>query len=187
MEVFHFFKVALLGSEVGAVARSSRYVVRAVLKLISGRTLHQIVEYGPGDGVVTRELLKHLSPGGKFLAVDTNPGFLKILRKINDPRLQVVEGAMQDVSKNLEAYGFKNVDLVVSSIPFSYLSLLEKEEISQLTQKSLMPNGVFIIFHQYSMIMAKPLRKFFGQVKINFEIRNLLPCFIISTINYQKE
>mgnify|MGYP001573380253 FL=1 len=135
---------------------------------------------------MTLELLKRLSPKGKFLAVDTNPDFLKILRKINDSRLQVVEGTIEDVSKNIETYGFNKVDLVVSSIPFSYLSEIEREKISHLIQKNLAPNGMFIIFHQYSLIMTKPMRKFFGQVEIIFKPRNFFPCFIVSAVNNHK-
>lgn len=181
-KVFHFLKVAVSTKGVGAIARSSRFVVKAVLELIAGRTLHQVVEYGPGDGVMTRELLKHLSPNGKLLAVDTNPEFLKILKKINDPRLQVVEGTIQDVSKNIKKYGFDKIDLVISSVPFSYLSATEREEVSRTTKRALAPDGIFIIFHQYSALMAKPLQKFFSQVEINFEPRNFLPCFILSAV-----
>lgn len=180
---FNFLKVAAMSeNKTGALARSSRFVVRAVLKLIHGRKLDQIVEYGSGDGVMTVELLKHLSIKGRLLAVEVDPKFLKMLRKINDPRLVVIESTMENVARNLEEYGFDKVDLVISSVPFSYLSKPDREEISKLTKESLAPNGMFIIFHQYSSIMARPLRKFFSHVKVDFEPRNFLPCFIISAM-----
>src|SRR3989338_1090498 len=86
----NFIKIALSDkSKTGAIVRSSSYVVRAVLKLISGRPLQKIVEYGSGDGVMTLELLNHLSPQGRLLAVETDSDFVKILKQINDPRLLV--------------------------------------------------------------------------------------------------
>ncbi len=179
-EDFDFLKVAFSNPHTGAIARSSRYVVRIVLDLISGRKPSQIIEYGPGDGVVTRELLKQLPPDGRLLAVEIDPEFSKILESIHDPRLGVINGTIQDVSRDIEAHGFHKVDLVVSSIPFSSLSSREREEVVCLTQKILVPGGMFVIFHQYSSIMVKPLKKYFGQIEVRFEPRNFLPCFIIS-------
>ena len=182
-EDFDFLKVAFSNPHTGAVARSSHYVVKVVLDLISGRKLSQVIEYGPGDGVVTIELLKQLSPDGKLLAVEIDPEFLKILGSIHDPRLRVVNGTIQDVSRNMEAHSSHKVDLVVSSIPFSSLSSREREEVVRLTQRILIPGGMFIIFHQYSSIMVRPLKKYFGQVEVCFEPRNFFPCFIISAKN----
>lgn len=179
-EDINFFKVAFSNPHTGAIARSSRYVVRAVLDLIANRKLSQIIEYGPGDGVVTKELLKQLSVDGRLLAVEIDQKFFETLRSVRDPRLQVVNGTIQDVSRNTEAHGFHKVDLVVSSIPFSSLSSSEREEVVCLTKKILAPGGMFIIFHQYSSIMARPLKKYFSQVEVRFEPRNFFPCFIMS-------
>lgn len=176
----NFFKIALLGKYPGAVARSSPYVVKRVLKLIKGRPLNQVIEYGPGDGVMTLEILRHLPPNGKLLAVEINPEFLKMLRKVPDPRLQVIDAKIQDISQNINTYGFDKVDLVLASIPFSFLPKTEREKIVEATEKVLAERGMFIIFHQSYSIMAKPLKKTFGQVKIQFEPRNFMPCFIIS-------
>lgn len=168
--------------DTGAFAKSSRYVLKRVLKLIKNKPLNQIIEYGPGDGAMTKELLKHLSPNGKLLAVEINPKFLEILRKITDSRLQVVDGQIQDVSENIKNYNFNKVDLVVSSIPFSWLSKAEQEKVVRATKKVLINGGMFIVFHQYSNIMHKPLKKIFNEAKTRFEFRNFFPCFIISAI-----
>ncbi len=181
-ESLSFLKVALFNGEVGALARSSRFVVTAVRRVLPKRKLDKIIEYGSGDGVMTLELLKHLSPEGRFLAVEIDPKFLKVLGNINDPRITVVDDTIQNVSRNIEKYGFDRADLVVSSIPFSYLSKLEREEVCRLTRGCLADGGMFIVFHQYSTIMARPIRKFFGKVKVNFEPRNFLPCFIMSVV-----
>ena len=71
-------KVALLSDKnTGTIFRSSSYVVNGVLEIINNKPLRQIIEYGPGDGVLTCELLKCLPPDGKLLAVEIDPGFLK--------------------------------------------------------------------------------------------------------------
>ena len=174
-----FLKNAILGKKVGAVASSSRYVIKAVLKNISGQTLNNVIEYGAGDGVLTRELLKHLAPKGRMLVVEMDNNFIDILKKINDPRLIIVSGKMQDISKNPEMYGIDHPDLVVSSVPFSLISKKERDEFVSSTHGSLTDSGKLVVFHQYSLLMSEPLRKYFKNVKSVFEPRNILPCFIM--------
>jgi len=175
-----FLKVALLGKYPGAVTRSSKYVVKDVLDLIGSEPLHTVIEYGPGDGVMTLEILKRLSPDGKMLAVEINPDFLKMLRKIPDSRLRVEDAKIQDVSENIRAYGFNDADLVLSSVPFSFLSKTEREKVVRATEQTLARGGMFVIFNQTSYIMPKLLKKTFGKVKTRLEPRNIPPCLIIS-------
>lgn len=173
-----FLKNAIMGKKVGAIASSSSYVIKAVLKHLHGQTFNSIVEYGPGDGVLTKELLKLLSPNGKMLVVEMDKNFVKVLEKINDKRLIIISDKMQDVSENLDKY-IKDVDLVVSSVPFSLIPKVERAQVVKNTHKSIKDTGKFIIFHQYSLIMLEPLKKHFKSVKYVFEPRNILPCFIM--------
>lgn len=173
-----FLKNALLGKKVGAIASSSKFVIKAVLKNLQGEIYENIVEYGPGDGVLTRELLKYLSPKGRMLVVEMDKNFIKELQKIKDPRLTIISGKMQEVAKNLDKY-IHDVDLVVSSVPFSLIEKSERVDVVKNTHKHLLRNGKFIIFHQYSLIMLDPLKRYFKNVKSVFEPRNILPCFIM--------
>ncbi len=176
-----FLKTGLFNRRIGALVRSSQYVVRDVMDIIGD---HQqpscIVEYGPGDGVMTKELLKCLAPDGVLLAVEANPNFLKILEKIKDHRLKLIESTIQEVSSNLSEFGITHPDVIVSSIPFSYLKPQEREQIIKDTKTAMKRGSKFIIFHQYSRLMLKPLEKFFDAVEVKLEPRNFLPCFILS-------
>lgn len=174
-----FLKNAILGKNVGAIASSSKYVIKSVLKNLDNISLDTVVEYGPGDGVLTHELLKHLSPKGKMLVVELDENFFKTLKKIKDPRLTVIKGKMEEISQNLSKYGFDNADLVVSSIPFSLIKKGDRVNVVKNTERSLRVGGKFIIFHQYSLIMSGILKKYFKNVRNQFEPRNILPCFIM--------
>ncbi len=179
-ERLDFIKNAISGEKVGAVARSSRYVVNKVLKNIKGDRLMSVIEYGPGDGVLTKELLKILDPKGKILVVELDKNFVQDLKKINDPRLIVVEGMIQDVLLDIEKYGLGGVDLVLSSIPFSLIKKEERDFVVKNTFNLLKEGGKFIVFHQYSTLMNSYLKKYSSNIKISFEIRNIFPCFIIT-------
>jgi len=182
LKQFNFLKVALLDRKIGAITRSSKYVINAVVRNFDGQILHRVVEYGPGDGVMTREILSRMPIDGQLIAVETNHRFFKALKKINDPRLRVIRGTAQEVSKELKRHNRMDVDLIVSSIPFSILKSDDRESIVSNTFNTLKSDGKFIIFHQYSPLMLGLLNKYFNTDAVNtqFELRNILPCFIMS-------
>lgn len=176
MPRFNFLKTALTDYKVGAVAKSSKYVVRRVLKRIKG-PLDLIVEYGPGEGVMTRALLSKLSPAGQLVAVETNIKFVKMIGAMPDPRVTVIHGTAEQAGHTLK--NLPKVDLIISSIPFSFLSPAQREKIVSDADDFLAPGGSLIIFHQYSLLMLKTVKKYFKDSSVLFEPRNLPPCFII--------
>lgn len=177
-EQAHFLKNAIFDPKVAALTISSPYMVNRVLKHIT-KPLDLIIEYGPGQGIMTRALLSHLSPCGKFIVIESNKEFVETLRRIRDSRIEIIEGNVQDVIPVLKECGIFDVDLVVSSIPFSFIKSSDRTKIVKDTYDFLAPKGSFIIFHQYTPLMYKPLKQLFAYVTLAFEPRNILPCFII--------
>ncbi|MFH0890756.1 MAG: methyltransferase domain-containing protein [Candidatus Liptonbacteria bacterium] len=171
-----FLKTALVDYRVGAIAKSSRYVIGRVLKCIDG-PLDLIVEYGPGEGIMTKALLSKLSPQGKLVAIESNKEFAGIMGDMQDPRLEVIHGTATEADSMLA--NLPRADLIISSIPFSFLSPPEREKIISDAKEFLKPGGRLIVFHQYSLLTLKTIKKHFGAVSILFEPRNILPCFII--------
>lgn len=177
MAKLKFIKTAATDFGVGAIARSSRYVLRRVLGLL-GPTLQVVVEYGPGDGVMTKELLGRIAPSGRLIAIEPNEEFVRILKKIEDPRILVIRGEAQDAALVLD--DLPRIDAIVSSIPFSFLTPEDRLRVVSDAYDALSPGGKFIVFHQYTPLMAKVMRERFEKVSVRFEIRNIFPCFIIS-------
>src|SRR4051812_21638352 len=172
-----FLKTAISDVNVAAVANSSKYVVTSVMKQLPD-SIQSVMEYGPGDGVATRALLKRLPANGKLLAIESNPEFVSGLKEIDDPRFQVVHGNVRDIGCIMREHRFESLDAIISSIPFSFLAAEERDEIVVKTHDALSPNGAFVVFHQYSTLMLKPLRASFNSVTMSFEVRNIFPCFI---------
>ena len=179
------FLVRSFTGKVGAISISSRYLINKVTSLIDG-PLDTIVEYGGGTGVMTKKLLQKLSPEGKLIVIESDPRFVKILRKIADSRLQIIEGPIQN--QILDAsHGFSSIDLVVSSIPFSFLTSFQQQKLISDTEKILTEKGSFILFHQYRKVTLKPLRKKFEKVSVFFEPRNVFPSFILQAEKTTKQ
>lgn len=174
-----------LSGKVGAVAASSHYVINRVTDLINV-PLDNVVEYGAGTGVMTKALLEKLSPSGKLTVIESDPQFVEILKQIKDARLRIIKGCIQDQILD-ESHGFSNIDLVVSSVPFYFLTPTERQRIITATKKMLAPNGNFILFHQYRRLMLEPLKKNFEKVSVFFEFRNILPSFILQAEKIKKQ
>lgn len=183
----NFLKVALSDKQIGAMTRSSKYVVKTVIKNFPHHPLNRVVEYGPGDGVVTKEILKRMPKDGELIAIETNPRFVKILKDIGDNRLKVVEGFAQTVSSRIKERHKQDVDLVISSIPFTILSPADRERVVANTHKMLRDSGKLIMF-QYSPIQLKLLNRYFGKknIRTQFELRNVPPMFIMSAQKVSK-
>ena len=173
----NFLKTFRSDKNIGALAASSRFVVRSVLAYMP-RDTRTIVECGPGDGVMTRELLHRLPSDGTLLAIEANKDFTALLRNIHDQRFNLVEGRVQDIVSYVESHNLGLVDFAVASIPFSFLPPSERIQIVRDVYKLLKLGGVFVIFN-YSPLMYGTMKKIFGNTNIAFEVRNIPPCSIM--------
>jgi phospholipid N-methyltransferase len=165
--------------KVAAFASSSKFLIKEVLKEFEVSIEPQvIIEFGPGDGVLSKELLKKMKASDKLILVEQNEDFLNILRRIKDTRIEIVEGYAQDFSYE-DVLGKRKADYVFSSIPFSFLKPIEREYVIRKISQNLAHKGKLVIFHQYSLIMKDLVGKYFKNVTGKFEVLNFLPCFLI--------
>ncbi|GEM_PF-470864 len=177
-ERIQFIKTFKSDKNVAAIVPSSKFVVRDVIKRFP-KKINSVIECGPGEGVMTKAVLKRLDPAGKMLVIESNLQFTDILREIHDPRLLITEGRAQDMTGYADNYQMENADMILASIPFSFLKPLERRQFVRDAYELLAPVGILIIFHQYSPLMYRSVKKIFGNTKLTLETRNLPPCFIM--------
>ncbi len=157
---------------VATLMPTSQYAIRKILKQFKPEH-RTVIEYGAGDGVITKEILKILPANGKILAIEINPDFFAELQKIRDPRLEVWQGDVLEISTSLP-----KSDIIISGIPFSRVGRAKEEKIIHQAANALNEGGLFIAY-QNSPILLKTLRKYFSQTTWLFEPRNFLPYFIL--------
>ncbi|MEK9154998.1 MAG: hypothetical protein AAB596_02960 [Patescibacteria group bacterium] len=175
---FNFLKTALRDFKVGALTPSSRYVVKKIIKEIKPDYKY-IVEYGPGDGVVTKAILNILPSDGRLIAIELNESFVGQLKKIKDDRLIIIYGNVVEVSKKLKKLNLPQIDAVISGIPCSILTSKEREELVKNTYNSLVKSGIFLIYQSIPIVFLE-LNKFFRKnITWRFEPRNFTPYFIL--------
>lgn len=171
----NFFRHPLM---LGSIVPSSRFLIRELLKPVDWNQAKVFVEYGPGVGVITTEVLKRMRPDAILIAIETNPDFVTYLREsIQDERLRVVESSAEAVDEILQRYGQSNANYVISGIPFSTIPAPVRERILQKTCAALKPGGSFLVY-QFSSRVFEDLQRIFRYVQRQFEPLNVLPAHL---------
>jgi phospholipid N-methyltransferase len=162
----------------GSLIPSSRFLISEVLQPIAWQQARVIVEYGPGVGTITTEVLKRMRPDAKLIAIETNPEFVRFLRdSYPDPRLHVVERSAAEVEQVLAELGHSKASYIISGIPFSTLPATLREHILRQTRDVLEPAGAFLVY-QFSTRVLPDLQRIFGYVERGFEPLNVLPAHL---------
>lgn len=163
----------------GSLIPSSKPLVARVSKQVDWAHTRVVVEYGPGVGTVTSEILRRLPPDGVLVAIDYNPEFVQYLRRaLPDRRLRVAHGSAAEVEPILAGFGLDGADCVLSGMPHSTLSAELRAQIFASTRRVLRPGGSFIVYSQFTGAALPQLRQVFGEVSQHFEPLNILPARI---------
>ena len=171
----NFFRHPLM---LGSIVPSSRFLIRQLLQPVDWSQARVIVEYGPGVGVITAEVLRRMRPDALLIAIETNPDFVSYLRdSIKDERLRVVAGSAESVDEILRRYGQSNASYVISGIPFSTIPAPVRERILLKTCEVLKPGGSFLVY-QFSTRVLEDLQRIFRYVRRQFEPLNVLPAHL---------
>ena len=173
--VRNFFKYpAMLGS----VMPSSPFLVKYLMAQIDWERARVLVEFGPGVGTITREVLKRMRPDAVLLVIELNEEFVQYLNtSIRDPRLRVVHGSAMHVRRILAEHGLARADTIISSIPYSLLPEALRREIVAESRHALKAQGSLLVF-QYNRTLLPYLKSSFSTVRLNFQLFNILPALI---------
>ncbi len=162
----------------GSVIPSSRFLIREVLRPVDWERARVIVEYGPGVGSITAEILRRMRPDARLIAIEMHSDFVRYLRNtFDDERLQVIEGSAADVEDILRQAGCEKASYIISGIPFSTLPAALREHILRKSCAVLEPGGEFLVY-QFSTRVLRDLQRVFGCVRRRFEPLNVLPAHL---------
>lgn len=165
--------------QIGSVIPSSPFLVAAVLDGVDFATARTVVEYGPGTGVFTGEILRRLHPEAKFLCIELSDDFYAALAaRFHDPRMILVHGSAADVAKHLADHGLPAPDAIVCGLPLTSLPDGVRRAILTETVKVLKPESRFVLF-QYTLIVLGLLQRYFGRIQKRHTLLNLPPAYAL--------
>jgi len=174
-----YIKELVKDKNVGAVTSTSEHVVKKLVEKINFKNAEIIVEYGPGNGVITRILLDNMKPNAGLYVFETNKNFIDNLSQIKDNRLFIINDDAENAKFVLKnKYQVESVDYIISTIPFTFIEKRKRRKIIYKSFSLLNESGRFITY-QYSWLIFNLIKRRFKSVQWKFVLLNLPPAFII--------
>lgn len=175
-----------------AVVPSSRQLALEMVAPFRNRPPRVVVEFGPGTGVMTRELLGLMPPEGTLLAFEVSPIFVGYLRDtIRDPRLRVVPRGAHTAAAELSRMGIQAIDAVVSSLG---ITLMDRGFLDSIYRPLLprLSDGAVVTQFQYAsrvrlsgrrierFDLGDHMARYFHAVESKLVLRNIPPAFVVT-------
>jgi phospholipid N-methyltransferase len=162
----------------GSVIPSSPFLVKDLMAQVNWDRARVLVEYGPGVGTFTREILRRMRPDAILVAIELNTDFVEYLSdRVRDPRFRVVQGSAARVRSILAEQNLAAADYIISGLPYLNMTDSLRREILEESRLALKAEGSMLLF-QYTRTLLPYLESSFSSVKLNFQLFNILPALI---------
>ena len=170
---------------IGAVAPCSQSLIEKMIEWIDFDSVEVVIEYGPGSGSITRELIKRLKPGTTFFAIEINELMFEGIRN-NVPGVAIYKDSVVNVRKYLEKHGKKHADAIISNLPWSFFPGQLQSEILSNTLDVLSDGGGFATYANLTGILLPAGKRFKNSLyrsftmvkKSSISLSNLPPAFV---------
>lgn len=143
----------------GAIAPSSVFLARAMVKDLGLEAAEAVLEYGPGTGVFTEFILRELKPGAKFAAIELNPRFSEVFME-RYPDVPLFQDTVANVRRVCDDAEIRSVDCIVSGLPWATFSESTQLKCLDEMMRVLKPGGQFVTFAYVHGLVLPPARKF---------------------------
>lgn len=130
---------------IGAIMPSSSALAETIVAPIDFEKASVIIEFGPGTGVMTAAIARKLFQHTRYIGVEINETFCKLLRK-RFPSLSFFNKSAEDVVDILGSLNIEHADAVICGIPWAALPSGLQTRILDSTSEILNPGGVFVTF-----------------------------------------
>ena len=168
--------------QVASFVPSSRALVGKVASQMEFSRSRVIVEFGPGEGCHTREMLRRMDANSLLLLFELDSELAAHLRRHfrGDKRVTVLHADADDLPQALASRGLTQCDYIVSGIPFSLLDPEKKRRLLRATYDSLAPHddAAFIIYQVTNELKARGHCDHFPRVETQYCLVNIPPMFV---------
>jgi phosphatidylethanolamine/phosphatidyl-N-methylethanolamine N-methyltransferase len=176
---------ALSPGRTGAIAPSSPWLAAEIVRQAGVRKAQTIVEFGPGTGAFTREILKQKSDSAFFVAIEANPRLVETL-KVQLPQTNIVADSAENTLSILKNNQKSSADCIVSGLPWASFPKELQDKLLEAAVNSLRPGGRFTTFAYLQGLLLpsgqrfrKRLEETFSKVHLGRVIwRNLPAAFV---------
>ncbi|SMQ86845.1 Phospholipid N-methyltransferase [Bacillus sp. OV166] len=164
---------------VGAVIPSSKQLAKQMIAPIQFANAKSIVEYGPGTGIFTEQLIEHKEDKTVLLVIESNEGFYDTLkdRYCGFRNVHIIHDSAERIDRYIQEYQVSKVNYIVSGLPFTSLPISVSKNILMKTKDILENKGEFITF-QYSQFKKEFFESFFTHIEVKKVHWNVPPAYV---------
>ena len=152
---------------IGAVAPSSGALARRIVAEAGVAEASAVVEYGPGTGVFTEEILAAKKPAAPFLAIERNPEMAARFRE-RFPDVALFEDSVESAPRILEGLDLALADSIVSGLPWASFPPGLQDRLLESTLAILPEGGRFATFAYLQGLLLPSGRRFKNVLKDHF-------------------
>lgn len=169
---------------VGAVMPSSKRLSAKMMENIDFEDCKCIVEFGPGTGVFTKELLKRRRNGTSIILIEYNEEFYSLLKKKYGEAegVHIINDSAENVKEHLKKQNLGKADYIVSGLPFASLPKDMSHKILEEAKGALEKNGKFITF-QYTLMKKAMINQYFNDITVKKEVLNIPSAYVFNCSN----
>jgi phospholipid N-methyltransferase len=151
----------------GAIAPSSRSLAREMVRGMGLEEARTVVEFGPGLGAFTPEIVARLAPGSQYFAVEQSDT-LRLHLSTRFPHLRVFGGSAADLRLFLDRVGVDGVDCIVSGLPWASFGDELQDAILDTTLEVLNDGARFTTFAYLHGLVLPSARAFRDKLQGRF-------------------
>lgn len=161
------------GSIMPSGNRLSQYIAQQAVSHMQQSGAQQLIELGPGNGVITNACLAAGISAKKIICIECNPTFAAAL-KIRFSQTQIIQDSAENLVEILEYLGIQQPSVIISSLPLRSLPKACAQRIRNAISSSLTAHGRLI---QYTYGLSQPFMHHQNLKPVNKKIilRNIPP------------
>lgn len=171
---------------IGAVAPSSPHLARKMVEGLDLKSASVVLEYGPGTGVFTDEILPRLGPSTKYLAIELNQGMFSEFQR-RHPGTPIVNDSVEHARRICDERSWESVDYILSGLPWASFPDALQDRILDGALAVLKPGAQLVTFGYHIGTWLKAGKRFYAELPKRFAKversdlvwKNIPPAFVV--------
>ena len=186
MQSFNFIKQFLTHpTQTGAIWPSSTELAHVITDAACLSEASVIVEWGPGTGVFTEQILQKKSDKALFFAMELNPDFVRATQA-RCPTAQIYHDSATETPAIMTQHQKSHCDAVICGLPWAAFSESLQDALLDTLIEILRPDARFLTFAYLQGLLLPAGRRFRKKLQSRFSHvtttrtvwRNTPPAFV---------
>lgn len=171
---------------IGAIAPSSPFLAREMVRDLDVQPGQSVLEFGPGTGPFTAEILANLPEGAAYMGIELHAGFVTALRQ-RFPEATIVHGSAAEAPRFHAEYDLPPVRAILCGLPFASLPPSVQDSVIAALDALLTPGSQFRTFqyvHAFALPTAIRFRRRMAELlgkpaRSRAVMRNVPPAYVL--------